>query len=104
MKTLVMGVIYIIADSYRQEMWSRTTFMTYDSWQYMNVPVGSASPFNLVFEAERGANIGIVAIDDISLTPGCYKGGKTTTLLHIAGAHAQFFFVIIFYNGLKFGA
>ncbi|XP_067933315.1 MAM and LDL-receptor class A domain-containing protein 1-like [Watersipora subatra] len=73
------GSLYLytqsVSNSYRQEMWSRTTFMTYDSWQYMNVPVGSASPFNLVFEAERGANIGIVAIDDISLTPGCYKGG-----------------------------
>ena len=60
-------------------MWSRTTFMTFDSWQYANVALSSSSNYTLVFEGQTGANIGIVAIDDVTLTPGCYIGGKNYT-------------------------
>lgn len=53
--------------------------MTFDSWQYANVALSSSSNYTLVFEGQTGANIGIVAIDDVTLTPGCYIGGKNYT-------------------------
>ena len=65
-----------VVDNYKHLLWSKTSFDAVDSWHYANVLVGSSSDFNLVFEGQTGSNVGMVALDDITLTPGCLEGGK----------------------------
>lgn len=69
----------MLADKYRQLAWSKTTSTSNDNWQYANVLVGSPSAYTIVFEGQSGANLGLVAIDDVSFSPSCFVGGEWAT-------------------------
>lgn len=57
-------------------IWSQSVLTgTANLWSYANVLVGSSDPFGLVFEAVSGSSGGLVALDEVSLSSGCYKGG-----------------------------
>lgn len=69
---------FVFLDGYQNLMWSEATTSQTDSWRYANVMVGSSSDFSLVFEAELGAGSGLLAIDDVTLTPECLVGGESS--------------------------
>lgn len=52
-------------------------------WKYVNIPVGSAQDFSVIFEATRGdQDHSDIAIDDVSFTPECGTGGLLSQSLH----------------------
>lgn len=46
-------------------------------WNYVNIPLGSAQDFSVIFEATRGdQGNSDIAVDDVSFTPECSTGGN----------------------------
>jgi len=66
-----------VLDGYRQLLWSQATSgASTSAWTYTNIPVSSSSNFSLVFEAQSGQHVGVVALDEVSLSSGCFIGGE----------------------------
>lgn len=60
-----------------REIWSLTGEAG-NSWYQAEVPVSSANPFKIVITAKIGKNnLGDIAVDDVSLTPGSCPSKET---------------------------
>ena len=52
-----------------------------DFWRRADIPISSASEFEIVIEGKRGLSYtGDISIDDVSLTPGCKVCPKCTPI------------------------
>jgi hypothetical protein len=64
-------------------------------WQNVNIPIGSAQDFLVIFEATRGdQDHSDIAIDDVSFTPECGTGGLCSyRLMPVLNIQRKFHFL-----------